>query len=764
MAWYNFKFNRTLPAPAGPAVPAAFRARSLTAAAVPAEAPLAQYLRHTDRWQNECWGYYDTLGEFNYAVTWLANMMSRVRLRAGQLAPDNDEPTVLDTGLPAELIQKLGKGIGGKSEIMRRLTVHLAVPGECYLIGETQPDGTENWMVRAVDEVRAMGGQYQVTEEYNPLLGNKWRNLAPDSAVIRVWQPHARFYHLADSPARSALTIMQELELVNRHITAQYLSRLASAGVLILPDEITFPVREEFADQEDPFMSEWIEIAATAIKKPGTASSVVPIPLRVPAEFIGDIKLIDFTLKIDDQILEKRDQVIRRLATKLDIPSDVMLGLADANHWCVPDHVRIWTQTGWAYRKDLAVGDAVLTLNHATGLSEWQPLEAINTWDVTAETMVRIKTPGHESLSTEAHRWPVVTRSGARTWMTSADLRDAYDISDRHLLTWNADDGDLAAAVISSEPYTGTVWCPTTGNGTWLAEDNGHVFYTGNSAWAVEESGLKVHIAPYAEIICDSLTKGYLTPRLTATPGVDATDIVTWYDMSELTLRPDRSQNAMEAFDRMELSPKAYRREAGFDEDDAPTTEDLKNMGLKSMIRLTHGATPAAFDLLIGEDLMVPATAGPGAVSEIAGPVPEPGQPEPVDEGPPVAGAPPGGPPQAGSSPPPSGGTPPSKTASAELRAQQSSTQHALVFRTDGRWDLKHPAVCTEYAYSCPFTHAVVTDAPVARPGAPGTYVCHLDAFGLLRIDGMNPYLDTTHMVSTVLQPSVPRVNGTSHA
>lgn len=617
MAWYNFKFNRTLPAPAGPAVPAAFRARSLTAAAVPAEAPLAQYLRHTDRWQNECWGYYDTLGEFNYAVTWLANMMSRVRLRAGQIEPDNDEPTVLDSGLPAELIQKLGKGIGGKSEIMRRLTVHLAVPGECYLIGETQPDGTENWMVRAVDEVRATGGQYQVTEEYNPLLGNKWRNLAPDSAVIRVWQPHARFYHLADSPARSALTIMQELELVNRHITAQYLSRLASAGVLILPDEITFPVREEFADQEDPFMSEWIEIAATAIKKPGTASSVVPIPLRVPAEFIGDIKLIDFTLKIDDQILEKRDQVIRRLATKLDIPSDVMLGLADANHW---------------------------------------------------------------------------------------------------------------------------------------------------SAWAVEESGLKVHIAPYAEIICDSLTKGYLTPRLTATPGVDATDIVTWYDMSELTLRPDRSQNAMEAFDRMELSPKAYRREAGFDEDDAPTTEDLKNMGLKSMIRLTHGATPAAFDLLIGEDLMVPATAGPGAVSEIAGPVPEPGQPEPVDEGPPVAGAPPGGPPQAGSSPPPSGGTPPSKTASAELRAQQSSTQHALVFRTDGRWDLKHPAVCTEYAYSCPFTHAVVTDAPVARPGAPGTYVCHLDAFGLLRIDGMNPYLDTTHMVSTVLQPSVPRVNGTSHA
>ena len=51
---------------------------------------------------------------------------------------------------------------------------------------------------------------------------------------------------------------MRELELVNRHITAQYLSRLASAGVIIFPDEIVFPVRPEFQDEPDPFLREWI--------------------------------------------------------------------------------------------------------------------------------------------------------------------------------------------------------------------------------------------------------------------------------------------------------------------------------------------------------------------------------------------------------------------------------------------------------------------------------------------------------------------------
>lgn len=634
MAWYHFGFKRVIPPQeTAAALTAAAQPRALTAAAVPAEAPFAQYMRHTDRWQNEAWGYYDTLGEFNYAVTWLSNMMSRVRLRAAEVNIDTDEPSLMDSGLPAEVMSMLGQGPGGKSEIMRRITTHLAVPGECYLIGEEQPGGLERWMVRAVDEVRAMGGKWQVTEEFNPLLGNKWRDLAPDALPVRIWQPHARFYHLADSPARSALTIMHELELVNRHIAAQYLSRLASAGVLVIPDEISFPVREEFADEEDPFMMEWIEIAATAIKKPGQASSVVPIPLRVPAEYVKDIQHLDFTLALDDKILDKRDQAIRRLATKLDIPSDVMLGLADTNHW---------------------------------------------------------------------------------------------------------------------------------------------------SAWAAEEQGLKVHIAPYAETICDSLTRGYLQPRLQAS-GAEPGQFVAWYDMSELTLRPDRSQNALNAYDRFELSGAALRREIGFDEDDAPTDDELQDQLLKATIRLHGGSAPGAIDVLLGKDLMNPATVGPGATAGENVPVGEPGEPQPDVPAPSAPqAAPSSGPPAAGSDHPADKAAAAAavehaarlaavramETAAAveDRRRRQATTQHAVSFRSiDGRWDLRHPGVCADHSMSCPFTHAVVSDAPVARPGMPGTYLCHLDAFGRLVIDGPAPYLDTGAMVSTLLTPSVARRNGHAH-
>jgi hypothetical protein len=633
VAWYHFGFKRVIPEQAtGSALTAAGAAlesrAALTAAAVAAEAPLAQFMRHTDRWQNEAWGYYDTLGEFNYAVTWLSNMLSRVRLRAAEVNLDTDEPSLLSTGLPAEIMGMMGMGPGGKAELMKRLAIHLAIPGECYLIGE-ETGGVEQWMVRSVDEVRASGNKYQVTNENNPNLGNKWRDLAPNALPVRVWQPHARFYHLADSPARSALTIMHELELVNRHIAAQYLSRLASAGVLVIPDEISFPVREEFADAEDPFMMEWIEIAATAIKKPGSASSVVPIPLRVPAEYVKDIQHLDFTLALDDKILDKRDQVIRRLATKLDIPSDVMLGLADTNHW---------------------------------------------------------------------------------------------------------------------------------------------------SAWAAEEQGLKVHIAPYAETICHALTTGYLAPRLKASDeAAEPGQFVAWYDMSELTQRPDRSQNALNAYDRFELSGTALRREIGFDEDDAPTDEELKDILLKSTIRLHGGSAPGAIDVLLGEDLMVPATVGPGAVAGQNVPVGEPGEPQPDVPAPPAPqAAPSSGPPQAG------GDHPADKAAAAveraarlaavsaaaieERRRAQATTQHAVKLNSpDGRWDLRHPPVCAEHSMSCPFTHAVVKGAPVARPGMPGTYLCRLDAFGRLVIDGPAPYLDTGSMTSTLLTPSAATRNGHAH-
>jgi len=77
-------------------------ANALTAASSPVSKPQSQFLQHTMEWQNEAWGFYDNLAELNTGVTWLSNMLSRVRLKAADIEPGLDEPTVIEKGLSTE--------------------------------------------------------------------------------------------------------------------------------------------------------------------------------------------------------------------------------------------------------------------------------------------------------------------------------------------------------------------------------------------------------------------------------------------------------------------------------------------------------------------------------------------------------------------------------------------------------------------------------------------------------------------------------------
>ncbi|MFC8423943.1 hypothetical protein ACFUN7_24210 [Streptomyces sp. NPDC057236] len=562
---------------------------ALTAAAAPVKEPRTELLRTTDMWQEEVWGYHDTLGEFRYAVDWESKMLSRVRLYAAKLEPGADEPVRAKAGTAVDLMTVFAGGPAGQAQIMDGLGTQLTVPGEGYLIVENV-NGIEKWSVRSIDEVRAARGHYEVIDETSATSGYNWRRLAQDSMPpIRVWKPNKRYHHLADSPARAARSTMRELELVNRHIVAQYLSRLASAGVWLVPDEITFPVREEFADAPDPFMAEWIEIAAEAIRTPGTAAATVPIPIKVPAEYVDKIRHLDFTLKIDEKIIDKRESAIKRLATQLNIPPEVLLGMGDLNHW---------------------------------------------------------------------------------------------------------------------------------------------------NAWAVDETSLKVNIAPDAETICAAITTGYLQPRLRASGVEDWASWVVWYDMSELTLRPDRTDSAIALYDRMEIGGAALRRETGFDETDKPSREELKEQALKVIIKTLPSGAPTALPLLTGQQIDVNATA-PTA---------------PRAENPPPAASEERSAPNGGDPTNPAGEQARQAAAAArqERLVQQAQALHAVRFATGRPPELLHPGLCAQHAYSCPFTHAALKLHSLPRPGTSGVYEARLDAFGRFTIGRHAPLMDTSSFFSTM--------------
>jgi hypothetical protein len=96
-------------------------------------------------------------------------------------------------------------------------------------------------------------------------------------------------------------------------------------------------------------------------------------------------------------------------------------------YWgCADEQTEILTSAGWRHHEDLDAGDAVLTLNVGTGLSEWQPVLAVNRYEARRAPMLTMRSRGHSSVTTLNHRWPLfwTDRQGTRRqeWLTSADL------------------------------------------------------------------------------------------------------------------------------------------------------------------------------------------------------------------------------------------------------------------------------------------------------------------------------------------------------
>jgi HK97 family phage portal protein len=92
--------------------------------------------------------------------------------------------------------------------------------------------------------------------------------------------------------------------------------------------------------------------------------------------------------------------------------------------YCVDEETEILTSAGWKHYDTLQAGDAVLTLNHQTGESEWQPCQEVCVFPADRREMVRTRVRGHSSLTTPNHRWPVVrynlaAREWRRVWTTS---------------------------------------------------------------------------------------------------------------------------------------------------------------------------------------------------------------------------------------------------------------------------------------------------------------------------------------------------------
>lgn len=293
--------------------------------------------------QDQLWDYYQRLEEFSAAVNWKANAISRVRLIAAEFTPGGDEPIPITEGPIADAVAQFAGGIGGQAQILGETAIHLNVPGEGWLCGVEDDFGDITWKVYSADELRVRRIEGNI-ERYQVRTGESvraWATLPEDTLVVRFWRPHPRWGWKATSRAAYALSAMKELDLINRRIIAETISRMAANGVILYDrGKLSFPdlPTPVNAESVDPFAQILVDVGSKGIADPTSAQAAIKIPIGAD---LGDsdirvsdlIEVIDFSNPFSERMLDQRAAAVTRLATALDIPAEQLTGLGNMNHW-----------------------------------------------------------------------------------------------------------------------------------------------------------------------------------------------------------------------------------------------------------------------------------------------------------------------------------------------------------------------------------------------------------------------------------------------
>lgn len=346
--------------------------RTLTAAAVQVkmndkgefEQFKARRSANSSAWQAEAWEYYDAIGEIKYAFNLVASVVSRIRIFAAAVDDPSQAPVAVSesrsinqqlSSAAERALARLSSAYGGQPGLLKDAALNLAVAGECYLVQMPARPGSgepESWDIRSVDEVMtdAKGG-YNVIGRREQSSGGgmagRITQLSNKAFVGRIWRSHPRFSDEADSSLRGLLDLCAELLLLNRTFRATARSRL-NAGALYLPDGLSvaaqadpdYPYDSEDGigagftaeEAEDEFEEQLIDAMTTPIRDEESASAVVPLIIRGPAELGDRIKQFKFERSFDPALAERSDRVLERILQGLDVPKDVVTGLANVKY------------------------------------------------------------------------------------------------------------------------------------------------------------------------------------------------------------------------------------------------------------------------------------------------------------------------------------------------------------------------------------------------------------------------------------------------
>jgi hypothetical protein len=292
-------------------------------------------------WQIAAWRFYDQIGEIHYAFSLIGQIISRVRLFVAVVVSDDDAPVDVDVWLESmedagnpdtvnrvadkakELLNELTEHTAGReSGMLRTFALNFCVPGEAYL---AQQD--KEWLVLSPEELIAAGSGYRVRRSR---VSQTRGDVALDSNafVARLFRPSPRYGLEPDSSMVAVLDICEELVLLDQVMRAMA-RRAMNAGLVFIPEGITAFA----ATAEDETLADSIaNMAVDSVETEGAVSTVTPKVVTGPPELGDAIKPIKLADPVDQNISQAADRLIERIMAGLDIPKEVVKGVANVRY------------------------------------------------------------------------------------------------------------------------------------------------------------------------------------------------------------------------------------------------------------------------------------------------------------------------------------------------------------------------------------------------------------------------------------------------
>jgi hypothetical protein len=305
--------------------------------------------RQSEAWQKEAWEYHDDIGEISYGFSLVANIASQTDLIPAVVPEGVDgyrSATEVDDLTPRILrasqmaLAALRPEGGTTADVIHDIAMNYQVAGECYLMRTPRQLGSgtfTSWNVRSVSEIRVANGKTYFLPDPVSTTGVEI-NEATGFYLARLWNPHPRYSTLPHSSMRGVLDLCAELQLINTTFRSTARSRLNS-GLLFIPDTLTVTGAQGYDDIDgepeeefESFETELMDSMTTPIEDETSASAVVPLLVRGPSEAGAAIKYLQFERSFDEQLRTRADRVLERIMQGIDLPKDVVTGLANIKY------------------------------------------------------------------------------------------------------------------------------------------------------------------------------------------------------------------------------------------------------------------------------------------------------------------------------------------------------------------------------------------------------------------------------------------------